>query len=74
MEEDNEGQYCNVSWLRTQENNVRNGHRNVIGKVYVLFGNLFLNAADHRSLEAATRAATVVFAFEISVCSAEKSG
>ncbi len=53
---------------------MRNGHRNVIGKVYVLFGNLLLDTADHRSLEAATRAATVFVAFQISVCSAEKSG
>ncbi len=49
-------------------------HRSVIGKVYVLFGNLLLDAADHRSLEAATRAPTVFVAFQISVCSAEKSG
>ncbi len=46
----------------------------VIGKVYMLFGNLLLNAADHRSLEAALRAATVFVAFQISVRSAEKSG
>ncbi len=74
MEEDNECQYRNVSWLVTQENNVRNGHRNVIGKVYVLFGNVLLDAADHRSLEAAKRDATVFVAFQISVRSAEKSG
>ncbi len=42
---------------------MRNGHRNVIGKVYVLFGNLLLDTADHMSLEAATRAATVFVAF-----------
>ncbi len=60
--------------ILTQENNVRNGHKNVIRKVYVLFGNLLLNAVDHRSLEAAARAATVFVASQISVRSAEKSG
>ncbi len=74
MEEDNECQYRNVSWLVAKENNARNGHRIVIGKVYVLVRNLLLDAADHRSLEAATRAATVFVAFPISVRSAEKSG
>ena len=46
----------------------------VIGKVYMLFGNLLLNAADHMSLEAATRAVPVFFAFQFSVRSAKKSG
>ncbi len=74
MEEDNECQYRNVSWLVRQENIVRNGHRSVIGKVYMLFGNVTLDAAGQMFLEAATRVATVFVSFQISLCSAEKSG
>ncbi len=65
MEEDNECQYRNVSWLVTQENNVRNGQRNVIEKVYVRFGNVLLDEADHMSLEAATGVPTVYIAFRL---------
>ncbi len=57
MEEGNECQYGNVSWLVTQEKIVRNGHRSVIGMVYVLLANLLLDAPDHMSLEVVTTAA-----------------
>ncbi len=43
-------------------------------KDYFLLGSLMLHAADHMSLEAATRTATVFVAFQISMWSAEKSG
>ncbi len=39
--------------------------RNVIGKVYVLFGNVLLDAADYMSLEAATVVPTVFVAFHL---------
>ena len=37
----------------------------MIGKVYVLFGNVLLDAADHMSLQTATGVPTVFVAFHL---------